>query len=106
MKEANIFSEIWEAAGGLEERSKPKKKKKREEDTGCRGTSLYRDKGNSQHDVKGQTQEDNPVGSFSSVPFSRSVVSNSLRPHESQHARPPHPSPTPGVHSDSHPLSQ
>ena len=29
-----------------------------------------------------------------------------LRPHESQHARPPCPSPTPGVHSNSHPLSQ
>ena len=38
---------------------------------------------------------------FSSVLFSRSVVSYSLRPHESQHARPPFPSPTPGVHSDS-----
>ena len=35
----------------------------------------------------------------SSVQFSRSVVSNSLRPHESQHARPPCPSPTPGVYS-------
>ena len=35
---------------------------------------------------------------FSSVQFSRSVVSNSLRPHESQHARPPCPSPTPGVY--------
>ena len=34
-----------------------------------------------------------------SVQFSRSVVSNSLRPHESQHTRPPCPSPTPGVHS-------
>ena len=41
-----------------------------------------------------------------SIQFSRSVVSNSLRPHESQHARPPWPSPTPGVHSDSRPLSQ
>ena len=41
-----------------------------------------------------------------SVQFSRSVVSDSLRPHESQHARPPCPSPTPGVHSDSHPSSQ
>ena len=41
-----------------------------------------------------------------SVQFSRSVVFNSLRPHESQHARPPCPSPTPGVHSDSHPSSQ
>ena len=33
-------------------------------------------------------------------------MSDSLRPHESQHARPPCPSPTPGVHSDSHPSSQ
>ena len=40
---------------------------------------------------------------FSSVQFSRSVVFDSLRPHESQHARPPCPSPTPGVHSDSCP---
>ena len=38
--------------------------------------------------------------------FSHSVVVNSLRPHESQHARPPCPSPTPGVHSDSRPSSQ
>ena len=35
--------------------------------------------------------------------FSRSVVSDSSRPHESQHARPPCPSPTPRVHSDSRP---
>ena len=53
---------------------------------------------------------------FSSVHFSRSVVSDSLRPHELQHTRPPCPSPTPGVHSThvhwvgdaiqpSHPLS-
>ena len=41
-----------------------------------------------------------------SVQLSHSVVSDSLRPHESQHARPPCPSPTPGVHSDSRPLSQ
>ena len=38
--------------------------------------------------------------------ISHSVVSDSLRPHESQHARPPCPPPTPGVHSDSLPLSQ
>ena len=37
--------------------------------------------------------------------FSRSVMSNSLRPHESQHARPPCPSPTPRIHSNSCPLS-
>ena len=43
---------------------------------------------------------------ISSVQFSRSVMSDSLRPHELQHARPPCPSPTPGVHSNSHPLSQ
>ena len=38
--------------------------------------------------------------------ISRSVVSNSLRPHESQHTRPPCPSPTPGVHSNSCPSSR
>ena len=43
---------------------------------------------------------------ISSVQFSRSVVSDSLRPHESQHTRPPCPSPTPGAHSDSRPSSQ
>ena len=43
---------------------------------------------------------------ISSVQFSRSVVSNSLWPHELQHARPPCPSSTPRVHSNSHPLSQ
>ena len=43
---------------------------------------------------------------FSSFQFSRSVVSDSLRPHESQNTRPPCPSPTPGVHSDSRLSSQ
>ena len=46
------------------------------------------------------------VSWFSSVQFSRSVVSNSLQPHESQHARPPCPSPTPRVHPNSCPSSQ
>ena len=45
------------------------------------------------------------VDSFSSVQFSLSVVSDSLRPHEPQHVRPPSPSPTPGVHPNSCPLS-
>ena len=40
-----------------------------------------------------------------SVQFGCSVMSDSLWPHELQHARPPCPSPTPRVHSDSHPLS-
>ena len=43
---------------------------------------------------------------FSSVQFSRSVVSDSLRPLESQLARPPCPSRTPGVHSNPHPSSR
>ena len=46
-----------------------------------------------------------PVASLS-VQFSRSVVSDSLQPHESQHARPPCPSPTPGVYSNSCPSSR
>ena len=41
-----------------------------------------------------------------SVQFSYSVVSNSLRPHESQHTRPPSPSPSPRVHLDSRPSSR
>ena len=44
--------------------------------------------------------------SFSSVQFSCSVVSDSLQPHELQHARPPCPSLTPGVHSNSCPSSR
>ena len=43
---------------------------------------------------------------LSSVQFSRSVASDSLRPREPQHARLPCPSPTPGVHSNSHPSSR
>ena len=41
-----------------------------------------------------------------SVQFSHSVMSNSLQPHESQHARPPCPSPTPRVHPDSRPWNR
>ena len=41
-----------------------------------------------------------------SVQFSRSVMSDSLRPHEPQHTRPPCPSPTPGVHPNPCPLSR
>ena len=46
------------------------------------------------------------VFQFSSAQFCRSVVSDSLRPHGLQDARPPSPSPTPGVYSSSCPLSQ
>ena len=43
---------------------------------------------------------------FSSVQFSHSVLSGSLRPHQSQHTRRPCPSPTPRVYSNSSPLSR
>ena len=43
---------------------------------------------------------------ISSVQFSHSDVSDSLPPHELEHDRPPCPSPTPGVHSDSCPSSR
>ena len=49
-----------------------------------------------------------PIGlevQFSSAQFSHSVMSNSLRLHESQHTRPPCASPSPRVHSDSRPSS-
>ena len=46
------------------------------------------------------------VNTYVSVQFSRSVVSDSLRPHESQHARPPCPSPTPRDRSYPRPSSQ
>ena len=45
-------------------------------------------------------------GPIISVQFSHSVVSDSLPPHASQHARPPCPSPAAGIHSDSCPSSQ
>ena len=51
--------------------------------------------------------EINPqLRTFSFVQFSHSVMSDSLRPHELQHARPPCPSPTPGVHPNPCPLSR
>ena len=52
------------------------------------------------------TREAPKLLSVSPVQFSHSIVSDSLRPHESQHARPPCPSPTRGVHSDSCPSSR
>ena len=45
-------------------------------------------------------EESEKVG-FSSVQFSCSVVSDSLRPHELQHSRPPYPSQSPGVYLNS-----
>ena len=53
----------------------------------------------------GHGDADRAQGIFS-VQFSRSVVSDSLRPHEPQNARPPCPSSTPGIHPNTCPLSQ
>ena len=59
-----------------------------------------------EHMAEPDTGEEIYLPSFSSVQFSRSVMSDTLRPHESQHARPPCPSPTPGVYSNLCPSSQ
>ena len=53
-----------------------------------------------QEDVKNCTTQ-----SCGSAQFSHSVASDSLRPHELQHTRPPCPSPTPGIYSNSCPSS-
>ena len=50
--------------------------------------------------------ENNILFIYVSIQFSCSVMSDSLRPHGLQYSRPPCPSPTPGVHSDSHPSSR
>ena len=55
---------------------------------------------------RGPYKEEKNKNTISSVQFSRSVVSDSLRPHELQHTRPPCPSPTPGVHPNSCPSSR
>ena len=52
------------------------------------------------------TKHSTQISVTCSVQFSRSVVSDSSRPHESQHSRPPCPSPTPGVYSNSCPSSR
>ena len=68
-------------------------------------TSRWQDSSEGSQEGETCPQAGNIVVILSSVQCSRSVVSDSLRPHELQHARPPCPSPTPGVHSDSCPSS-
>ena len=53
-----------------------------------------------------EVKSDAMKSNIASVQFSRSVVSNFLQPHELRYARPPCPSPTPGVHSNSCPSSR
>ena len=54
--------------------------------------------------IQAEINEKEMEETISSVQFSRSVLSDSLRPHELQHARPPCPSPTRGVHPNPCPL--
>jgi len=73
--------------------------------SGCNGTTLKDGMGREVGGVSGRATH-YTHGWFMSVQFSCSVVSNSLWPHEPQHARPPCPSPTPRVYPNSCPLSQ
>ena len=60
-----------------------------------------------QHDNPHLHDSINPFeGNIYSVQFSHWVMSSSLRPHETQHARPPCPSPTPGIYPNPCPLSR
>ena len=70
------------------------------------GTEYERKKGMRRRKGKKGEKEEEKQGQIRSDQISCSVMSDSLRPHESQHARPPCPSPTPGVHSHSRPSSQ
>ena len=58
------------------------------------------------HHINKLKNKSHMIISIRSDQISRSVVYDSLRPHESQYTRPPCPSPTPGVHSHSRPSSQ
>ena len=58
------------------------------------------------HQLKASRENFNTIRTTSAVQFSRSVVSNSLRPHGLQHARLPCPSPTLGAYSNSCPSSR
>ena len=72
-------------------------------------SSFWRDQRWALSKFKGKSEEKSLNSyriSFSSVQFSCSAVSNSLPPQELQHAMPSRPSPTPGVHSTSCPLSR
>ena len=83
-------------------RLKPNEKESSEDPNKCliQGENLGKLPQSSSLQLSSQT-----LGLSVSVQFSRSVVSDSLRPHESQHARPPCPSPSSRVHPDPRPSS-
>ena len=75
----------------------------------CLSSNKVEGEGHGETAVKFEAQSpssSHPGSEWASIQFSRSVVSDSLRPHKPQHATPPCPSPTPGVYSDSCPLSR
>ena len=69
----------------------------------CRKTKQKSTRSNKHSCAKMSVLKETQKDYFRDVQFSRSVVSDSLRPHESQHARPPCPSPTPEVYPNSCP---
>ena len=84
-----------------DEPSEPEEKEEMEA-----GATYTSDESEEENEIESEEEVRPEVQRSRRVQFSRSVVSDSLRPHESQHARPPCPSPTPGIHSDSCPSSQ
>ena len=91
------YEEIWRI--GVSERIKRERNKKMWSNNGWKFSNI-----NVWHQTIDSRSSEN-AKQFSSVQFSHSVMSNSLRPHEPQHARPPCLSPTPGVHPNPRPLS-
>ena len=77
----------------------------KEKTKNCQETLLHRVGFTQTLDLSQNLNQFYRLNGFSSVQFSHSVVSDSLQPHELQHARPPCPSPTPGVYSNSCPSS-
>ena len=95
----------------LYRKEKHKKKKKNRKTTYEKGENIYKlckqQRLNLQNTQTAHTtQQQKTQLKNGSVQFSRSVVSNSLRPHEPQHTRPPCPSPTAGVYPNPCALSQ
>ena len=86
-------------------RSKKFKTKRKYFSWNCKQTTVYKTGSNDRRQYSKAEIKWKGLGrsvQFSSVHFSCLVVSDSLRPHESQHTRPPCPSPTPGVYSNSY----
>ena len=99
----NATEDEWRNNSRTNEETEPKQKKHPVVDVTGDGSKVQCCK--EQHCIGTQNVRSMNQGKFNSIQFSRSVVSDSLRPHESQHTRPPCPSPTPGVPQNSCPFS-